>query len=100
MAQLNFDYRSVKDSLPLNDGKFYEVMVILCDTSISGGYGYYKGEYQNGFFFVDKGIYRQDKDFYCEWTQRKIIAWKPLELCTKEQIREFYAKAGIKEIEK
>jgi hypothetical protein len=100
MAQLNFDYRSVKDSLPLNDGMFYDVMVILYGTSIEGGYNYYRGTYQNDFFFVDGGMYEKKNDFICSWKQKKVIAWKPLETVSKEQFEEFCIKAGIKEIEK
>ena len=98
MAQLNFDYRSVKDSLPLNDGRFYDVMVILYGTSIEGGYNYYRGTYQNDFFFVDGGMYEKKNDFICSWKQKKVIAWKPLETVSKEQFEEFCIKAGIKEI--
>ena len=90
-----FEYKSVRDSLPLNDGKFYDVMIILYSTSIEGGYGYYRGRYQNGFFFAESGIYQQKNDFVCSWTQMKVIAWKPLDLCSKEQIDMFKVKAGI-----
>lgn len=92
----NFSYQSVKDFLPENDGKFYEVMVILYGISIEGGYGYYKGTYNDGFFFVDNGMYSKKNDFICSWTQKKVIAWKPLEICSREQITEFCIKAGVK----
>ena len=34
MAEIKFEYHSVKDVLPADDGKFYDVMVILYGTSI------------------------------------------------------------------
>lgn len=94
--KLNFDYQSVKDYLPADDGKFYEVIVILWNDSIEAGYGYYKGLYSNGTFFVDSGNYNKKNDFRCSWTQKKVIAWKPLETVTKEQLEEFCIKAGVK----
>lgn len=94
--KLDEDYKSVVDVLPANDGKFYDVMVILYGVSIEGGYNYYRGTYQNGFFFVDGGMYDKEKDFICSWTQKKVIAWKPLEKCTSKQIFEFCKKAGVK----
>ena len=96
MADIKFEYRSVKDSLPADDGKFYDVMVILYGTSIEGGYNYYRGTYQNGFFFVDGGMYDKEKDFICPWKQKKVIAWKPLETISKEQLEEFCIKAGVR----
>lgn len=96
LVKLYFEYQSVKDVLPANDGKFYDVMVILYGVSISGGYNYYRGTYQNGFFFVDGGMYDKEKDFICPWTQKKVIAWKPLETITKEQFNEFCIKAGVR----
>lgn len=90
------DYQSVVDALPLDDGKFYDVMVILYGTSIEGGYNYYRGTYQDGFFFVDGGMYDKEKDFICSWTQKKVIAWKPLETVSKEQLYEFCIKAGVR----
>lgn len=94
--KLNFDYQSVKDYLPANDGKFYDVIVILYGVSISGGYNYHRGLYSNGTFFVDSGNYNVDNDFICSWTQKKVIAWKPLETVTKEQLAKFCTKAGVK----
>lgn len=88
------DYRSVKDALPPSDGIFYDVMVILYQDNISGGWNYYRGQYQDGFFFADKGMYQLKNDFRCSWTQQKVIAWKFLEKCTNEQIDEFREKAG------
>ncbi|MCR5436202.1 MAG: hypothetical protein K6E97_03955 [Treponema sp.] len=96
MAEIKFEYHSVKDVLPVDDGKFYDVMVILYGTSIEGGYNYYRGKYQNGFFFIDKGIYQKKNDFICSWTQDRVIAWKPLETVSKEQLNEFCIKAGVK----
>ena len=96
MAEITFEYKSVKDVLPANDGKFYDVMVILYGTSIEGGYNYYRGTYQKGFFFVNDVMYAKEKDFICSWKQKKVIAWKPLETITKEQLEEFCIKAGIK----
>ena len=96
MAELKFEYQSVKDFLPANDGKFYDVMVILYGTSIEGGYNYYRGTYQNDFFFVDGGMYQKKNDFICSWKQNKVIAWKPLETVSKEQFEEFCMKAGVK----
>ena len=40
LVKLDFEYKSVKDVLPVDDGKFYDVMVILYGTSIEGGYNY------------------------------------------------------------
>ena len=65
MAEIKFEYQSVKDFLPKNDGKFYDVMVILYGTSISGGYNYHKGLYSNGTFFVDSGNYNINNYFIC-----------------------------------
>lgn len=96
MAIVKFEYESVKDYLPLNDNKFYEVMVILYNLSVEGGYGYYNGKYQNGFFFIDNGIYKQETDFVCSWTQKQVIAWKPIEMCSKREIETFKRKAGIR----
>ena len=96
LDKLDFEYKSVKDVLPANDGKFYDVMVILYGTSISGGYNYHKGLYSNGTFFVDSGNYNIKNDFSCSWTQKKVIAWKPLELISKEQLNEFCIKAGVR----
>ena len=96
LDKLDFEYMSIKDSLPADDGKFYDVMVILYGTSIEGGYNYYRGTYQNGFFFVDGGMYYKEKDFICSWKQQKVIAWKPLETVTKEQLEEFCIKAGVR----
>ena len=94
MAEIKFEYQSVKDYLPKSDNKFYDVMVILYGTSIEGGYNYYRGKYQNGFFFIDKGIYQKKNDFICSWTQDRVIAWKPLETVSKEQINTFILKAN------
>ena len=94
--KLDEDYKSVVDVLPANDGKFYDVMVILYGTSCEGSYNYYRGTYQNGVFFVDGGMYDKEKDFICLWKQKKVIAWKPLETVTKEQLNEFCKKAGVK----
>lgn len=94
MAEIKFEYQSVKDYLPKSDNKFYDVMVILYNTSVEGGYGYYRGKYQNGFFFIENGIYKQESSFVCSWTQKKVIAWKPLEMCTKKQIDTFILKAN------
>ena len=96
MAEIKFEYKSVKDSLPADDGKFYDVMVILYGVSLSGGYNYHRGRYSNGAFFVDSGNYNIKNDFICSWTQKKVIAWKPLELISKEQLAEFCMKAGVK----
>lgn len=96
MAILGTKYQSVKDSLPAADGKFYDVMVILYGVSISGGYNYHKGLYNDGTFFVDSGNYNIKNDFICSWTQKKVIAWKPLETVSKEQLNEFFIKAGVK----
>lgn len=96
MAEIKFEYQSVKDVLPVDDGKFYDVMVILYGTSIEGGYNYYRGTYQNGFFFVNGGMYQKKNDFICSWKQQKVIAWKPLETVSKEQFEEFCIKAGVK----
>ena len=94
MAEIKFEYQSVKDYLPKSDNKFYDVMVILYGTSIEGGYNYYRGKYQNGFFFIDKGIYQKKNDFICSWTQDRVIAWKPLETVSKEQINTFILKVN------
>ena len=96
MADIKFEYQSVKDVLPADDGKFYDVMVILYGVSISGGYNYHKGLYSNGTFFVDSGNYNIKNDFICSWTQKKVIAWKPLELVSKQQLAEFCKKAGVR----
>jgi hypothetical protein len=96
MADIKFEYHSVKDVLPADDGKFYDVMVILYGVSISGGYNYHKGIYSNGTFFVDSGNYNKKNDFICSWSQKKVIAWKPLETVSKEQLNEFCIKAGVR----
>ena len=96
MAEIKFEYQSVKDVLPANDGTFYDVMVILYGTSIEGGYNYYRGTYQNGFFFFFVGIYGKEKDFICSWKQKRVIAWKPLETVSKEQLNVFCTKVGVR----
>lgn len=96
LDKLDFEYQSVKDVLPANDGKFYDVMVILYGVSISGGYNYHRGIYNNGTFFVECGTYNVKNDFICSWTQKKVIAWKPLETVSKEQLNEFCIKAGVR----
>ena len=96
MAEIKFEYHSVKDVLPADDGKHYDVMVILWNDSIEAGYGYYKGTYNDGFFFVDNAIYARQRDFRCSYTQKKVIAWKPLETVSKEQLNEFCIKAGVR----
>ena len=96
LVKLDFEYKSVKVVLPADDGKFYDVMVILYGVSISGGYNYHKGIYSNGTFFVDSGNYNKKNDFICSWTQKKVIAWKPLETVSKEQLDEFCIKAGVR----
>lgn len=86
MAILEFKYQSINDSLPANDGTFYDVMVIFYGTSIEGGYNYYRGTYQKGFFFVDGGMYDKEKDFICSWKQKKSYCL--------ETIRDNYKRAA------
>ena len=93
MAEIKFEYQSVKDSLPADDGKHYDVMVILWNDSIEAGYGSYKGTYNDGFFFVDNAIYARQRDFRCSYTQKKVIAWKPLEKVSLKKIKEFIKQA-------
>lgn len=88
-------YRSVKDALPPSDGLFYDVMGILWNDNICGGYNYHRGQYQNGFFFFDHSMYLQKEDFRNSNTQKKVIAWKPLLKCTSDQIIEFCEKQGV-----
>ena len=88
-------YRSVKDALPPSDGLFYDVMGILWNDNICGGYNYHRGQYQNGFFFFDHSMYLQKEDFRNSNTQKKVIAWKPLLKCTSDQITEFREKQGV-----
>ena len=93
MAEIKFEYQSVKEVLPADDGKHYDVMVILWNDSIEAGYGYYKGTYNDGFFFVDNAIYARQRDFRCSYTQKKVIAWKPLEKVSLKKIKEFIKQA-------
>lgn len=86
-------YQSVKDCLPLSDGKFYDVMVIMYEDNISGGYKYRLGQYNNGSFHVEHNFYFQKDNFRNSSTQQKVIAWQPLEKCSIEKIREFINKA-------
>jgi hypothetical protein len=88
-------YRSVKDALPPSDGLFHDVMGILWNDNICGGYNYHRGQYQNGFFFFDHSMYLQEEDFRNANTQKKVIAWKPLLKCTSDQITEFREKQGV-----
>lgn len=88
-------YQSVKDCLPPSDGLFYDVMGILWNDNICGGYNYHRGQYQNGFFFFDHSMYLQKEDFRNSNTQKKVIAWKPLLKCTSDQITEFCEKQGV-----
>lgn len=88
-------YRSVKDALPPSDGLFYDVMGILWNDNICGGYNYHRGQYQNGFFFFEHSMYLQKEDFRNSNTQKKVIAWKPLLKCTSDQITEFCEKQGV-----
>ncbi len=93
-GQNSAHYQSVKDALPPSDGIFYDVMVILYNDNISGGFNYYRGQYQDGFFFADGNMFRLEEDFRCSWSQQKVIAWKYLEKCTNAQIDKFREKAG------
>ena len=88
------DYQSVVDALPLDDGKFYDVICIVLQDDISQGYSYRMGKYSNGFFFINDGMFSKKNDFRCDWRQQKIIAWKPLEMASPDKIHEFYEKAG------
>ena len=94
-AKKTHGYRSVKDALPPSDGLFYDVMGILWNDNICGGYNYHRGQYQNGFFFFDHSMYLQKEDFRNSNTQKKVIAWKPLLKCTSDQITEFREKQGV-----
>nr|MBO6295027.1 hypothetical protein [Schwartzia sp. (in: firmicutes)] len=89
-------YQSVKDDLPPSDGKFYEVMVIMYEDNICGGYKYRLGLYTKGIFQVDENFYFQKDGFRNFRTQLKVIAWQPLQKCSTKTIREFIRKAGIK----
>lgn len=95
MAEIKNDYQSVCEHLPDN-GQYYDVIVILHDYSIAGGYGYYKGLYNNETFFVDSGHYTKNNEFRCSWTQKEVIAWKFLEKCSLEQIKDFIKKVEEK----
>lgn len=88
-------YQSVKDALPPSDGIFYDVMGILWNDNISGGYNYYRGQYQNGFFFFEHSMYNKKDDFRNSNTQKKVIAWKPLLKCTSALITKFCEKQGV-----
>lgn len=86
-------YQSVKDCLPLSDGKFYDVIVIMYEDNICGGYKYRQGQYNNGGFHIEHSFYFQKDNFRNSDTQLKVVAWKPLEKCSIEKIREFIDKA-------
>ena len=90
---LCFDYQSVKDCLPLDDDRYYEVMVILYQDNISGGYRYCTGLYNNGSFHVDGNFYFKKDNFRNANKQQKVIAWKPLETVSYEKVSEFIMKA-------
>lgn len=86
-------YQSVKDSLPASDGKFYDVMVIMYEDNICGGYKYRLGQYNDGSFHVEHNFYFQKDNFRNSNTQLKVIAWQPLYKCSRNKIREFILKA-------
>ena len=92
MAKIKFEYHSVKDSLPADDGKHYEVMVIMLDDTIAQTYCYKLGMYNNGSFHVDHNFYFKKDDFRNSSTQYMVIAWKPLDKASLSEIRQFYKK--------
>ena len=94
MAEIKLEYQSVKDCLPANDGKFYDVICILMNDNIEHSYCYRLGKYQDHCFHIDNAMYFENKDFRCSWNQKKVIAWKPLEIASHEVIHTFYEKAG------
>lgn len=87
-------YQSVKDALPLDDGKFYDVICIVLQDDISQGYSYQIGKYSKEFFFINDGMFSKKNDFRCDWRQQRIIAWKTLEKATPSLIHKFYKKVG------
>ena len=88
-------YQSVKKVLPPRNGLFYDVIGILYNDNISGGYKYRCGSWQDGFFFFDHFMYLEENDFRNSSTQEKVIAWKFLPKCSNGMIREFCRKAGV-----
>ncbi len=86
------NYQSVKDILPPDDGKHYEVMVIMLDDTIAQTYCYKLGTYNNGSFHVDHNFYFKNKDFRNSSTQKMVIAWKALDKASSSEIRQFYKK--------
>ena len=94
MALVYSEYQSVKDCLPKNDGKFYDVICIVVKDNIEHSYSYKMGQYTKNCFLCESGLYFKKKDFRCAWKQEKIIAWKALDKATPDKIHEFYAKAG------
>ena len=91
---LDSKFKSVKDALPVNDGKFYDVICIVKNYSIQQSYGYYIGKYCDGMFHISAGIYPIIHDFKCNWRQEKVIAWKPLEKPTREEMQILLEKGG------
>ena len=88
------DYQSVKDCLPIDDGKYYDVICIILQDNICHGYNYFIGKYCNGIFHANGAMFFRVHDFRCDWKKQKVIAWKPLDKATPEKIREFYSKIG------
>ena len=94
MAKLESDYQSVKDYLPLDDGKHYDVICIVQNVTIEHSYNYRIGTYNNGMFQIDGAFYAKKNNFRCTWKPERVIAWKPLDKASREKIHEFYEKAG------
>lgn len=97
MALAQQNYQSVKDALPPSDGKFYDVIAILYEDNICGGYKYRLGQYSHDCFHVDHNFYFQKDEFRNFNTQLKVVAWQPLPKCTIEQARDFIDRATGRE---
>lgn len=84
------EYKSVKEDLP-EDNLFHDVIVILHDETIGGGYHYALGLFQKCCFHVGHNMYSKNQNYRSG--EYKVIAWKFLEKCTADEITMFIEKA-------
>lgn len=89
------DFVSIRDRKP--EGKQYQdIMCIVFDYSIAQTYRYMLGTANEDLFHVDSSFYFADRDYVNDWMQKRIIAWKPLEKASRDEIMEFISKVKIK----
>lgn len=86
------DYVSIKDKEP--EGKEYkDVICIVLNYSIAQTYKYVIGVANEETFSLQEHIFSKQNEYRNTYLQEKIIAWKPLEKVSINQIRNFITKA-------